>query len=80
MLAGADEATVFLSRTRSELPENLLTFEGRDDVHLPLMDKTESNALALASGIKVPLTRSVTNQADSRPSPPRPTRASSSRS
>ena len=64
VLAGADEATVFLSRMRSELPDSLLTFEGRDDVHLPLMDKTESHALALASGIKVPLTRSVTNQAE----------------
>jgi D-aspartate ligase len=64
LVAGADEATEFLSRTRNELPDSLLTFEARDDAHLPLMNKTLAYELALAAGIKVPLTRSVATYED----------------
>jgi D-aspartate ligase len=64
VLAGADEATEFLSRHRDELPESLLMFERADDVHLPLMDKTSSYDLALAAGVRPPWTAFVRSAED----------------
>lgn len=59
VLAGADEATEFLSLHRGELPHELLMFERHDDVHLPLMDKTSSYDLALEAGVRPPWTTFV---------------------
>ena len=56
MLAGSDEATDFLARARDELRPALRTFEGQDDVHLPLMDKPRSHELAEAAGVRAPWT------------------------
>jgi predicted ATP-grasp superfamily ATP-dependent carboligase len=64
VLAGADEASLFLSENRDDLPDNLLFFERLDDVHLPLMDKTLSTQIAIDSGVTVPWTRAVENADD----------------
>jgi predicted ATP-grasp superfamily ATP-dependent carboligase len=64
VVAGADEATEFLSRHRDDLPPDLLTFERLDDVHLALMDKTSSYEMAVAAGVRAPWTRHVASADD----------------
>jgi D-aspartate ligase len=63
-VAGADEATEFLSRHRDDLPPDLLTFERLDDVHLDLMDKTCSYEIAVEAGVRAPWTRHVASADD----------------
>lgn len=64
VLAGADEASEFLSRERGSLPRELITFESQDDVHLELMGKVRTHELAVEAGVRVPWTHMVRDAAD----------------
>ena len=64
VMAGADEASEFLSRERDSLPAGLRAFEAQDDVHLDLMGKTRTHELAVAAGVRVPWTHLVRDAGD----------------
>jgi D-aspartate ligase len=64
VMAGADEASEFLSRERDSLPPGLRTFEAQDDVHLDLMGKTRTHELAVEAGVRVPWTHVISDAAD----------------
>src|SRR4051794_7667011 len=59
VVTGTDAGSEHLAVRRAGLPAGLIAFEGQDDVHLPLMDKQEADAIARRAGVRVPWTRSV---------------------
>lgn len=64
VVPGTDDASDFLARERERLPDSIRTFESRDGVHLALMSKPESHALAERAGVRWPRSFDVTTTAE----------------
>jgi predicted ATP-grasp superfamily ATP-dependent carboligase len=60
----ADRPAEWLAEHRAGLPPSLLTFEGPSSGHLDLLDKDRAYDIAVAAGVTVPWTRTVTPSAD----------------
>jgi D-aspartate ligase len=64
VVPGTDDASDFLAGERERLPESIRTFESLDGVHLALMSKPESHALAERAGVRWPRSFDVTTTAE----------------
>ncbi len=64
VLSGSDAATEFLTERRSELLDDLVTFESADRVHVDLMDKQQLYRTAALAGVKAPWMRHIDTRAD----------------
>ena len=64
VVPGTDDASDFLATERQRLPEAIRTFESLDGVHLALMSKPGSHALAERAGVRWPRSFDVTSTAE----------------
>jgi predicted ATP-grasp superfamily ATP-dependent carboligase len=64
VIPGTDDSSDFLARERDTLPASIRTFEGSDGVHLALMSKPESHAIAERAGVRWPRSFDVTTVAE----------------
>jgi D-aspartate ligase len=64
VIPGSDAASELLATARGRLPASIRTFEGEDGVHLALMGKPESHAIAERAGIPWPRSFVVASIAD----------------
>jgi predicted ATP-grasp superfamily ATP-dependent carboligase len=61
VVPGTDDASDFLANERRRLPDTIRTFEALDGVHLELMSKPRSHALAERAGVRWPRSFDVTS-------------------
>jgi D-aspartate ligase len=64
VVPGTDDSSDFLAHERHRLPDSIRTFEALDGVHLALMSKPGSHALAERAGIRWPRSFDVTSTAE----------------
>lgn len=64
VVPGTDDASDFLAHERERLPASIRTFESADGVHLALMSKPGSHALAEQAGVRWPRSFDVAGTAE----------------